>query len=184
MSKLQSVQIAPRWNDPRQVEVRLVPDPSMTDAEYFHQRQTKAGDNVGKTGAAISMIELIGGLARIKDRTEPQEAAAAKFRMLFDRSQIGGAKATDYTKQRVDTSGPQQDASAEYGDDARRQYRDAVQFLGLLQSSLVERVVVHDQAISTVAGKSSRARTRVTRELLDALDRLAVHFGLSSTKPK
>lgn len=182
MSKLQNLQTAPRWTDPRHVEVKLIQDPSMTDAEFWHQRQTRSGPNVGKVGAAISMIELIGGLARIKGRTEPQEAAAAKFRMLFDRAQIGGAKATDYTKQRVDTSGPQQDASAEIGDDARRQYRDAVQYLGLVRSSLIERVVVHDQAISAIAGKGARGRDRATRELLLALDDLAVHFRLA-TKP-
>lgn len=164
------------------VEVRLVPDPSMSDAEYFHQRRTKSGPHVGKVGVAINMLELIGGLARIKGRSEHQEAAAARFRLLHERSQIGGARAMDYAKQRVDTSGPQQDISAEVGDDARRQYRDAVRCLGMVRSSLVERVVVHDQSISAVSGKGARARQRATLELLDALDELAVHFKLATRR--
>lgn len=170
----------PKWSDPRNVGFRMVPDPSMTDAEYFHQRQTKNGEHVGKVVAAISMIELIGGLARLKDRTEPQEAAAARFRTLHDRAQIGGARATDYAAARVDTSGQSPNANAEFGEDARRQYRYAVQHLGMVRSSIIERVVIHDHSISMIAGASSRARARVTRELLDGLDALAVYFKLAA----
>ncbi|MBN9335287.1 hypothetical protein [Devosia sp.] len=155
----------------------------MTDAEFFHQRQTKNGPHVGKVVAAVSMIELIGGLARIKDRTEVQEAAAAKFRLLHERAQIGGARAMDYARQRVDTSGSQQDANAEIGEDARRQYRDAVQGLGMVRSNIVERVVVFDQSISMIAGNGARSRMRATRELMAALDDLAVQFKLSPRQP-
>lgn len=162
------------------VQVRLVPDPAMTDAEYFHQRRTKTGPHVGKVGVAMNMLELIGGLARIKGVTEPQEAAAAKYRLLHDRAQIGGARAIDYAAVKVDTSGQAYGATAEIGEDARRQYKDAVRHLGMVRSSLVERVVVYDQSITMVAGKSSRARARGTRDLLDALDDLAVHFKFTA----
>lgn len=173
---------APAWVDPREVGFRLVPDPSMTDAEYFHQRQAKSGPLVGKVTVAISMIELIGGLARIKDRSEAQEAAAAKYRLLHERAQIGGGRAIDYAAVKVDTSGQSGSASVEIGEDARRQYKDAVRYVGMTRSSLVERVVVYDQSISALAGKGSRARARATRDLLEALDDLAVHFRLASKR--
>lgn len=163
------------------VEVRLVQDPAITDAEYFHQRQTKSGPYVGKVGVTINMLELVGGLARIRDRTELQEAAAAKYRLLHERSQIGGARAVDYAAVKVDTSGPSDSASAEIGEDARRQYKDAVQYLGMTRSSLVERIVVYDQSVSAVAGKGARARMTATRDLLDALEDLAVHFKFATS---
>lgn len=162
------------------IEDRLIPDPTMTDAEYFHQRQTKSGPQVGKVVASINMLELIGGLARIRGRSEAQEAAAGKFRLLHERAQIGGARAMDYAAVKVDTSGPSQDGSSDRGEDARRQYKDAVRYLGMVRSGLVERVVVHDQSISALAGKNSRARSKITEDLLAAIDDLAVHFKLAN----
>ena len=164
------------------VEMWMVQDPSMTDAEYFHQRQTRSGPHVGKVGVAVNMLKLVGGLARIKCTTKPQEAAAAKYRLLHERAQIGGARAIDYAAVKVDTSGPSDGATAEIGEDARRQYKDAVRYLGMSRSSLVERIVVYDQSISIVAGKGARARARVTHDLLDALDELAVLFKFSAPK--
>lgn len=160
---------------------RWVPDPSMTDAEYYHHRRTKSGRNVGKVEARINMVELIGGLARI-DHTETQEAAAARFRLVYERAQIGGARATDYAKTKVDTSGPVDDMVEAVGAGARVEYSAAVQYLGMIRSSLVERIVVHDLSISSVAGRGMRARRRVTVDLLSALDDLAVHFRLAGKK--
>lgn len=165
----------------RQVERRLVPDPMMTDAEYFEQRRTKSGPHVGKVSAEINMVELIGGLARIRDRSDVQEAAAARFRLLHERAQLGGARSIDYAAPRVDTSGGG-DAVA-FGEDARRDYADAVRHMGLVRSSLVERVVVYDMSLRDVAGQGGRNKARAKKGLQDALDDLAVHFRLAP-KPR
>ncbi|MBO9589080.1 DUF6456 domain-containing protein [Devosia sp.] len=172
----------PRWIEPRIIQPQLVPDPAMTDAEYFHQRQTNKGEHVGKVGVAMNMLEKIGGLARFSDeeKTEPRIAAAAKFRSLYERAQLGGARATDYAAVRVDTSGQSPNANADFGEDARREYRFASQHLGMVSSSIVERVVIYDQSISAIAGGGSRARARATRQLMDGLDALAVHFKLAA----
>jgi hypothetical protein len=164
------------------VATRMVQDPSMSDAEYFHQRQKKSGPHVGKVAARVNMLALIGGFARFRDRTEAQEAAAARFRGIWERAQIGGAKAMDYAAVKVDTSGPSEDAMFEIGEDARYQYRTAVKSLGMLRSSLVERIVVHDVSISLIAGRGARARARVTKDFLDALDDLAEHFAHGKRK--
>ncbi len=165
----------------KHVSHRLVPDPSMSDAEYFEQRRTKSGPNVGKVMVAVNLGEMIGGLARL-EHSDLQAEAAMKYRNLFDRAQIGGARAIDYAAAKVDTSGPSDLAVFEVGAAARNDYSVTVRHLGLVRSSLVERVVCHDMSISSIAGRGMRARRRVTADLLAILDDLAVHFRLASKK--
>lgn len=161
----------------RIIEHRMIQDPAISDAEYWHQRQTKSGPYVGKTSAAMNMIEYIGGLARLKGASEMQIMAAAKYRMAFERAQIGGARAVDYAAVKVDTSGPGADPLAGRTAEALEQYKRAVRHLGMVRSNLVERVVCHDQSL-THRGMGARARARAKDDLFTALDELAVHFKL------
>lgn len=165
----------------RIIEHRLIPDPSMTDAEYWHQRQIKSGPNVGKTVVAMSMTEYIGGLARLKGASEMQIMAAAKYRMAFERAQIGGARAVDYAAVKVDTSGPNSDPLPARQVEALDRYKQAVRHIGMLRSALVERVICHDQSL-THRGMGARARERAKTELFSALDDLAVHFSLTNKR--
>lgn len=163
------------------VEFRMVPDPSMTDAEYFHQRQIKSGPNVGKVAVATNMLEYVGGLARLKGASEIQIMAAAKYRQAFDRAQIGGARAMDYAAVKVDTSGPIGDPLAGRVVDALEAYKQAVRCLGMVRSSLVERVICHDQSL-THRSMGARARARAKNDLFNALDELAEHFKLATKR--
>lgn len=163
------------------IETRMVQDPSMSDSEFIYQRQKKPGPHVGKIAARVNMVELMGGFARFKNTTEAQKMSAAKFRSIWERAQIGGARAMDYAAVKVDTSGPSEDATFEIGDDARRQYIAAVQYLGMMRSSLVERIVVHDMSLRDIAS-GSRERDRIAQEVRDAMDHLAVHFKLQTRK--
>lgn len=165
----------------RIIEHRLIQDPSMSDSEYFFQRQSKSGPLVGKVTAAFNMIEYIGGLARLKGASEMQIMAAAKFRMAFDRAQIGGARAVDYAAVKVDTSGPQGDPLAGGTVDALQQYKEAVRCLGMVRSSLVERVVCHDQSL-THRSMGATAKMKAKDELFTALDDLAVYFRLTTKR--
>ena len=162
---------------PQVLGTRWIPDPAISDAEYFHQRQTKSGPYVGKVGAFTNMVEYIGGLARLKGASEMQIMAAAKYRNAYDRAQIGGARAVDYTAVKVDTSGPREDMLQGHHVDALEAYKEAVRCLGMLRSSLVERVIVHDQPL-THRGMGARARAGAKDDLFSALDDLAVHFKL------
>ena len=159
------------------VEFRMVPDPSMSDAEYFHQRQVKSGPNVGKVAVAMNMLEYVGGLARLKGASEMQIMAAAKYRLAYERAQIGGARAMDYAAVKVDTSGPSRDPLAGRAADALEAYKQAVRCLGIVRSSLVERVICHDQSL-THRGMGARTRARAKDDLFAALDELAEHFKL------
>lgn len=156
---------------------RLIPDPSMSPAEYFHQRLVRSGPNVGKVVTMYNMREYVGGLANLKDASEMQIMAAAKYRNIYDRAQIGGARAMDYAAVKVDTSGPSGDGMRDATIDAVDEYQAATQFLGMVKSSVIERVIVHDQSL-TFRGMAARARERAKVELFAALDDLAVHFKL------
>lgn len=153
----------------------------MSDAEYWHQRQVKSGPYVGKVSAAMNMVEYIGGLARLKGASEMQIMAAAKYRMTYERAQIGGARAIDYAAVKVDTSGPRDDAlSGRVADDLER-YKQAVRYIGMIDSALVERVVCHDQPLTT-RGMGARVRARAKDDLFRVLDDLAEHFKLTTKK--
>lgn len=130
-----------------------------------------------------NMAVLIGGFARIADRSEMQTLAAAKLRMLHERAQLGGARALDYGAVKVDTSGPSGDIIEVIGAKARKEYMDTVQALGLMKSSVVERVVIHDMSLRDLAialelGDSGGARKAAKRQLIDAVNGLVDHFGL------
>jgi hypothetical protein len=165
----------------RIVQHRLVQDPSMTDAEYYHQRNVKSGPNVGKVVVAMNMVEYIGGLSRLSGASEMQIMAAAKYRQVYDRAQIGGARAVDYAAVKVDTSGPSDDPLAGRVADDLEAYKRAVRHLGMMTSALVERVVCHDSALTT-RGMGARARARAKDELFTALDDLAEHFKLTTKR--
>lgn len=163
----------------RVIAPRLVPDPYLTDAEYFAQRQKRSGANVGKVVVEINLAELIGGLARI-EHTDAQEQAAARFRGLHERAQIGGARAIDYAAVKVDTSGPAGHLVFEVGAQARAAYADACAFLGSERARLLEKVIVYGHGIGAVVGRNAKARRDASKALLAALDELAVFFGLSA----
>ena len=171
------------------VNKRRVRDPMMTDAEYAHRRSLKPEDaEVGTIEVDVNMVTRIGGLARVAGIEEAQILAAARYRDLFDRKTLGGARATDYSALRVDTSGSSSTAVLEQGDDARRGYAEAVQALGLRRSSLVEKVVCHDMSIRQVArelgeGEGGAAQERVRRQLVEAIDVLVGHFRLEGQGP-
>ena len=158
-----------------------VDNPMMTDGLREGAEQGEQATPFIK--ADKNMVVLIGGFARINDRTEEQTLAAAKLRILHERAQLGGAKALDYGQVRVDTSGPSEEAVAEIGARARKEYMDAVQALGMLQSSVVERVVIHDMSLRELAialelGDSGGARKAAKRQLFEAVNHLVDHFGL------
>jgi hypothetical protein len=167
----------------RIIAARLVQDPSMSDAEYYHQRQIKSGPNVGKVMVQMNLVEYIGGLARLEGVSELQIMAAAEYRKAYDRAQIGGARAIDYAAVKVDTSGPQGDVLTPALVEALERYKRATRFLGMIRSSLIERVVCHDEPL-TSRGMGARARARAKQELLTTLDDLAGHFKLQSIPRK
>ena len=162
-----------------QIEYVLVADPHLTDAEFYHQRQRSSDPYVGLAAAAMNQRGRLGGFAAFKNRTTAQDEAAARFRRMFDRAHRGGVQAIDYRNNKVDSSPFMANAYAGQTGilDAADDYKRAVRHLGLIRSSLVERIVVHDIPMRQIA-TGARQRNRVAAELRAALDDLADHFGL------
>jgi len=173
---------------------RQVDDPMLTPAELEYRRSQrmkklergwvprKDDPPPGRIIANVKLTTLVGGLARIKDRTDAQVLAAARYRGLWDRIQIGGARAIDYTAVRVDTSSGPVDLVLSMGEDARREYRQAVRRLGLMGSRLVEDVVCHDRSLRDLArrsegGDGGAAQGRVRQAVLLQIDELVDLFG-------
>lgn len=168
---------------------RMVENPLLTDAQFLALLDIKAADEMpGLIEVDMNMTTLIGGFARVKGRSEAQTLAAARFRGLYERSRIGGARAMDYSAVRVDTSGPSQEAVFEIGDRARREYISAVQFIGMINSNLVERVVCDEMSIRDLArmlgeGQGGAAFERIRTQLCRSIDLLVTHFGYAGSAP-
>ena len=191
------------------IKRRLVENPLRTAATYEHELlQAADGEAAAPKDAAevvvwqdgegnvvagmieadVNLTTMIGGLARIRGRSEAQILAAAKFRGLFDRAQIGAARAIDYTAVRVDVSGSPDNSVAETGEMARRKYSEAVQCLGMVQSSILEKVVCYDVSLRDIArglgeGEGGQARERTKKRVLAAVDIIVEHFGYVGTAP-
>lgn len=170
---------------------RRVENPLRNDwivEEALRELGIKPEDLPSIIDADVRLVSLIGGLARI-GRTEGQTLAAARYRLLWERSQIGGSKATDYSQAKVDVSGAAQNLVADIGADARGEYMSAVQRLGMLKSQLVEEVVCRERTVRDLArslgeGQGGAGFERAKGRLLDAVDVLAEHFGYDGTKPR
>lgn len=173
-------------------ESKIVDAPLMTDAEYLHQKETNPDlENVGKSKALFSMDEFIGGFSRYPNREDHHEQAAARYLSLYERAQIGGARATDYSMPMVDQSGPGEDIAMIVGEDARREFRALKEALTTDQCKMLEAVIIGRtparQIAARRAGKSEvtgRAVAQVAQEVKDALEAAAAYFGFrSKVKP-
>ncbi|KFL24946.1 hypothetical protein JP74_21965 [Devosia sp. 17-2-E-8] len=158
---------------------------AVENGEITSHSQGSGGDDAAVTLqlAAINQTLLVGGLAKVSTKTEAQFLAAAHYCHLYERSQIGGARATDYSQVRVDTSGPQQDQISASQDDARAELMDAQRALGPEATAIVDQVVVYGGSVRTLAkrlgcGEGGQGRKRAERRLLQALDVLVDHFNL------
>lgn len=169
--------------DCRAVRSRLADDPSVTqglleavangEVTTKHQEQKNTPHN---------MILLIGGLAKVSAVNEIQTLAAMRYLNLYERSQIGGARATDYEQVKVDTSGPKQDQISAAQDDARTAFVSAQNALTSHERGVVDMVVIGGASLRQVASKlgykGGEGRRRATRDLLDAVNALVRHFRL------
>jgi hypothetical protein len=160
-----------------------VPDPSMTDAEYWHQlAASDDGIEISTVTAAVNMSTLIGGLARFPRRKETHEEAARKYRASYERATGMGPRATNYGNA-VQVDFARAPLSMLMPDGDGHAYKMASRALGILRSAVVDPIVLYDMPVSEVARKryhsdGGQARKKVGIELKAGLDILAAHFGL------
>jgi hypothetical protein len=168
----------------RIIDSRLYDDPSVTlgllDAVANGEVET---EHKASKNTPVNLVILIGGLARVKAKTEAHILAAIRYGNLFDRAQIGVARAADYSQVRVDTSGPKQDQITAAQDDARRELEAVRKVLGTRAVSILEIVVIGGASVRTLAvkmghGDGGQGRKRAERELLQVCEILAGCFQL------
>jgi hypothetical protein len=173
------------------VSRRWVPDPMMTKANLLEQQaRFPEARWIGWTKSDVNLQSLVGGFARVREKTEAQIQGAAEFRNVAERAIIGGAKAIDYAVTRVDSSGPVENREIVSTEDARRKLMGAVTRLGGAGSRLhivAEKIIVHGmtiaQAAESIAGSSGgAARKRITEDVLSAATILAEEFGFASDR--
>ena len=123
--------------------------PLQTWAGFLHQLDTNA-PNPGREKALVNRRTLLGGFCRFHG-TEAQEKAAAKFKAIYERAQVGGAKAVDPSVEPVDGGGINPESVVEIGADARRQYNMLFNALGRQTMIRLEFVVVGDKGPTAYA---------------------------------
>jgi len=181
---------------PPALEEREVDAPLLTDAEYLHLKELDPNAvNVHKSKALFSMDEYIGGFSRFPaDRRKPHhEMAASRFLSLYDRSQLGGAKATDMSQPFVDTSTPGSRDVSDFGAEAREEYHSIKKALGEERRTLLERVIVGRVSARQIAaehcGKTpstvhGKAVAVVAQQVWDAIEALAEIMGFAAVGNK
>jgi hypothetical protein len=162
------------------VEERMVENPMTTDGLVDAAIQ-RGEERPRWTAVLVNAATTMGGMARIKGLGDAQKAAVSRYRSLYDRAQIGGARATDYAAVRVDVSGSGHDVG-EDGASARREYLLARRAVGPFQASLLDRVICEDASLRELARalgepNGGSGTMRVRKRLLQALDELVLYFG-------
>lgn len=145
-NKLKRAQIN---EDGPDIQEAWVSAPLQTWAGFLHQLDTNA-PNPGRERAMVDRRSLMGGFCRFHG-TEAQEQAAARFKAIFERSQVGGAKAVDPSRENVDGGGINPESVIEIGADARRLYNHIFAALGRQAMQRLEFVVVGDKGPTAYA---------------------------------
>jgi len=115
--------------------------------------------------------------------TEIQAAAGDRFLQIYDRAEIGGARAIDYTRVKVDISYNHRGLDVGMAE-ATLELNRISKLLGrpsylLMRTIIGERVPIHVLGAQMEGCHPSRATTLTLYQAVrDDLDKLAVHFGL------
>ena len=167
---------------------RLVPDPSMSDAEYIHQRRkegdraqatgTKPNLDIGKVWASENIITRLGALAHIRRRQHHHERAAERFKSLYEARYGCGNPGIDPSRIMVDSSPIAHDSGMAAKIDRTRELDDALTALGKPAFDRLVTLLV----LCIPAGEDLHWRRRMVTidVVLDDLDALAVAWQLKS----
>jgi hypothetical protein len=172
-----------------------VESPLLTWAQFLHELE-QGKPNAGKQIATMNMRTVLGGFCRFHG-TEAQQKACAKLKSLYERSQVGGAKAVDPSIEPVDGGGINPEANIEIGADARKEYNRVVALLEAADAKQrvkagthlerIEFVVIRERGPTPYAkwrgfGEGGRGVSRGMVEVREIADRLAEHWQLQARR--
>lgn len=152
-------------------------------SQFLHELE--AGEpHAGRERAMVDRRTLMGGFCRFHG-TQAQEQAAARFKAIYERSQVGGAKAVDPSREPVDGGGINPESVIEIGADARRAYNEMHLKFGRQFMLHIEFVVIGDHGPTAYARWALRSPKpdgrevgRVSVEFRRRMDDLATHMKL------
>lgn len=160
-------------------------NPLATWSQFLHEMDTKAA-NAGKITVQRNLTTLCGGFALFRG-DKAQRQAAARFKSLYEQSQIGGARAVDPSIEPVDGGGVNPELAFERGADARRAFIAMQEHLGRVDFRRVEFVVIRDNGPTAYARfrtgqqpNHGRITAKYQVEMRGIMDRLAKLWGFSS----
>lgn len=167
---------------------RMVQDPSMSDAEYYHQqsaefqrarnRNRAANTDVGKVPVDERLSTRIGGLAYIRRREEHHEKAAERFINEYESAYGSQAGALDPGRVQVDTSPVAHDSGMGARVDRNRALGDTLREMEPQDRDILIAVLVLGEPIRNVSVTPHwRHQGDSVKRLLATLDALAIQWG-------
>lgn len=162
--------------------VRRIADPSISWSQFLEDLKSRKL-YAGQQSATVNLTTLLGGFAKFGGN-EAQIKAAARFRSLHDRAQLGGSKAIDPGIEAVDGGAANPEAIFEIGADARRALLRLQAHLTKPEYARMEYVIIGDNGPTAYArqwlgqrcpdGKAIKAGKA---EVCAIVDKMARHFG-------
>lgn len=171
--------------EPSPIQETWVDSPLTTWAQFLHELDSGV-PHAGREKVRRDMRTLIGGFCRFHG-SQSQNEAAAKFKSIYERAQVGGAKAVDPEKEPVDGGGINPESVITIGADARRAYNEIHLAFGKQMMMHLEYVIIGDHGPTAYArwlhrGKvqSGQVTGRCAVEFRRLVDDLAVHLKLQA----
>lgn len=165
----------------------FVPAALQTWAGFLHQLDTNA-PNPGRERAMVDRRSVMGGFCRFNG-TPSQEEAAARFKAIYERSQVGGAKAVDPSREAIDGGGINPESVIEIGADARAQYNRLFTALGQQTMQRLEFVVIGENGPTAYARwryrmqkPDGRTTSQGAVEMRGVMDEVAVVLRLQNRR--
>ncbi len=127
--------------DDQIIEERLVDNPLTGFAQWRAEISEHGAAYAGKIQVSVNAVSLVGGFVRFNG-TQAENAACARYKGLWEASQVGGARAVDPGREPVDGGWLNPEAVFEIGADARKVYSALTQHLGRMDTNRLHFVVV------------------------------------------
>lgn len=161
------------------IVTRRVDNPLSTWAEFLHQLD-KATPYAGKIEVLVNTKTILGGFNRFHG-TEAQNMAVARFKSLYERAQLGGARAVDPSVEPVDGGGINPESVIINGASARRELIAVQDLLGAVDYARIEFVVIRERGPTPYAkwrgfGHGGKQVSQCMVEVRGIADKLAVHW--------
>lgn len=164
------------------IQEQWVDSPLTSWSQFLHDLE-RGIPHAGRERAMVDRRTLMGGFCRFHG-TEAQEKAAARFKAICERAQVGGAKAVDPSKEPVDGGGINPESVIEIGADARRAYNAMHIKFGWQFMLHMEFVVMGDHGPTAYARWASRGAPkngaivgRYAADFRRMMEQVAVHLG-------